>query len=1335
MNRPARIMLKIAGALLALLGIATLAVLVILPSDWMQEKVRRRIVSEVERVSGGRTEIGRFHFDWKTLTAEVSPFILHGTEPAGEAPLVRAETVRVGLKINSLLKKSVDLLSATVERPQVNLLLDEDGKLNFPEPKIRRSEKTDPIQLILSLKIKHLAVEQGMVHFGAQNIPLDVRGENVKTELSYDITGPRYKGTLGMDDLHIDSPKRVALGVHLESNIVLEKSAVRFESGRATMPKSRVEFSGLIDNLREPRIAFDVKAEGELTELAKPLNMTEPKSGHVTFAGKFTYTAADNLLLAGNVTGRDLVVEENGVRITHIGLKSPVELRLHEVVMRAMEVTALGGKFIGRADLKDFRKYSAKGTVTGMAVQEVSRTAGFKGVTWSGMASGPVEVSGSFVRGVRDFRGAGQFDIARAEGGIPISGHVDAVYDQRAQRLELGRSHLETGASSVNFNGTLGEHLDVRLESRDLNDLVPALNLGSDSTTVVKLPLKLEPGGTASFVGTVDGKLTTAEVRGDVVLNDFEGEGQKFGKLTASLAANPDGIRVRSFALVQDATTLDGSLTLGFQNWKPAEASPVSGTLRLRGAQLEKLLAGAGQKVPVTGTLSGSIAVTGTYGSPKAVMQALVDKPTAYGEKFDRLRAELRYAGEGIDIVNGSLDQGSAQVSLSGTYRHPVNDWQNGTVRFDVSTRGFTLEQVHTVQDYRPGIKGRFALRLSGNANVEKMKPRLNNLNGQFTIQGLVVDDVPVGNFVVDASTASGKLTIGTSGELRGSQVAGNGVFELAGDYQGSGHLEFSRMTVSTIQDLFRPEGKDKFPIDGFVEGKLMFSGPALKPELMTARLELPKVELASAQKSIGNKKQAQDLTLRNAGPIVVAVDAKGIHLQSVHLVGRDSNIEASGTWNPRDEKNPNDLRVNGQINLAILQDYQPGLLSTGQSTVNATIRGTLDQPQINGRLDLKNATFYLEDFPNGIDQANGTVIFDRNRATIADKLTAQTGGGEIALTGFVGFGTGELIYRLQARAENVRYRGDGVSTTGNANVTLTGTSTHALLAGTVTIARAGFNPKADLGSLLLASSVPISTPATPNQFLRGLQIDVHVETVPNLQFQTSVTSDLQAEADLRIRGSAVRPTLSGRINVNQGEVQFFGNKYSIVRGNIAFYNTTKIEPVLDMDLETQVRGVTVNINFSGPISKLNLSYRSDPPLQSNEIVALLAVGRAPGTNSSLASSQTVSQQDVLSTSTNTLLGQAIAAPISGRLQRFFGVSRLKIDPLLTGVNAVPQARLTLEQQISKDITLTYVTNLAQANQQLVKVEWDINRNWSAVAIREENGVFGIDFLYKKRFK
>jgi translocation and assembly module TamB len=403
---------------------------------------------------------------------------------------------------------------------------------------------------------------------------------------------------------------------------------------------------------------------------------------------------------------------------------------------------------------------------------------------------------------------------------------------------------------------------------------------------------------------------------------------------------------------------------------------------------------------------------------------------------------------------------------------------------------------------------------------------------------------------------------------------------------------------------------------------------------------------------------------------------------------------------------------------------------------MNATIRGSLAKPQLSGRMKFADASFYMTDFPNGLDQVNGEVMFDQNRATIVDRLSAQTGGGQVDISGFVGLGAGELTYRLQTRAEDVRVRyPEGVSTTASAQLSLTGTTTHSMLTGIITVKRVGFNPHTDIGGLLASSATPVATPTTPNEFLRNLHLDVRVESVPNLQFQASMTNNLQAEVNLRVRGTAAKPALSGRISVNQGDITFFGNKYTITRGEIAFYNQTKIEPVVDLELESRVRGILVDISLAGTFSKLNVSYRSDPPLQSNEIIALLAVGRTPGTYSALAASQTVTQGSLLDTGGNALLGQAVTAPLSSRLQRFFGVSKLKIDPLLTGVNSVPQARLTLEQQISKNITLTYVQNISQANQQIVRLEIDLNRNWSVVAVREENGVFGVDFFYKKAFR
>jgi translocation and assembly module TamB len=479
------------------------------------------------------------------------------------------------------------------------------------------------------------------------------------------------------------------------------------------------------------------------------------------------------------------------------------------------------------------------------------------------------------------------------------------------------------------------------------------------------------------------------------------------------------------------------------------------------------------------------------------------------------------------------------------------------------------------------------------------------------------------------------------------------------------------------------------------------------------------------------------DLVLRNASPLALSINRKGISIQRAELVARNTDFFASGTLS-FGSKNPWDLKLTGKIDLAILDSFNRDMQAKGVSTIDATVRGPFGQPQVNGRMELANASFSVRGLPNGIENANGVILFDRNRANI-DRLTAQTGGGDISLGGFVGFGGNEMVYRLQAKANRVRVRyPEGVSTTVDAELSLTGTSSRSLLSGTVTIVRSGFTPRTDLAGLLAQAGKPIPAPATPNPFLQGLQFDVRVVTAPNVEVQTALTTNLEMEAALRLRGSPAKPILLGTVKVNRGEIQFFGNKYTITRGDISFFNTARIEPVLNMDLETRQRAVIVNINFSGPFDKLNVTYRSDPPLQPSEIIALLAVGRTPAsTDPTMVSGLQTAQgnQSLFQSGANSLLGAALTAPVSGRLERFFGVSRVKIDPQLTGIDNTPQARLTLEQQISTDVTLTYVTNLNRSQQQLVRLEWDLTQEWSVVAIRDENGVFGIDFVYRRRFR
>jgi translocation and assembly module TamB len=474
---------------------------------------------------------------------------------------------------------------------------------------------------------------------------------------------------------------------------------------------------------------------------------------------------------------------------------------------------------------------------------------------------------------------------------------------------------------------------------------------------------------------------------------------------------------------------------------------------------------------------------------------------------------------------------------------------------------------------------------------------------------------------------------------------------------------------------------------------------------------------------------------LRNADPIVVRFAGSILTVESAHLVGRGTDLKLGGRV-LTEQKSPLDLRVDGRIDLGFLQDFGSDFVSSGVVTTNATVRGSFSDPQLGGRLEFQKAAFNIVDVPNGISQASGVVLFTKDRATI-QSLSGETGGGKIDLSGFVSYGGGQLVFRLRAQAHEVRVRyPEGVSTVANANLNLTGTSDSSMLSGTVTVLRTAINLQSDFSSILAKSAEPVRTPSAQKGLLGGMSFDVQIETSPEIQMESSLTENLQMEANLRLRGTASNPAVLGRINITQGKLTFFGTQYTLSQGSIAFYNPVKVEPIVNIDLETKARGIDVTLTVSGPLTKLKLTPRSDPPLQFSEIVALLATGRAPTSDPSLLRQQSSDPQTTWQqTGASALLGSAIANPVAGRLQRFFGVSKLRIDPTLSGVDNNPGARLTLEQQVTPSITFTYITNVTNSNPQVVRVEWAFSKIWSAVLLREETGLVGLDFFYRRRFK
>jgi translocation and assembly module TamB len=226
----------------------------------------------------------------------------------------------------------------------------------------------------------------------------------------------------------------------------------------------------------------------------------------------------------------------------------------------------------------------------------------------------------------------------------------------------------------------------------------------------------------------------------------------------------------------------------------------------------------------------------------------------------------------------------------------------------------------------------------------------------------------------------------------------------------------------------------------------------------------------------------------------------------------------------------------------------------------------------------------------------------------------------------------------------------------------------------------------------------------------------------------------LSGDADLHLRGTAAKPVLLGRADIIEGDVYFNGSKYRMERGEVTFTSPVTTIPNLDLQASTQVRDYDITVNLNGTPDKLKMNWRSEPPLPEADIIALLALGR---TQEESAQLQNSSQSQFTQQASNALLAEALNATVSNRVQRLFGVSRIKVDPqgLSTETSPSRGPQVTIEQQVANDLTLTYSTNVSQASQQIIQVEYNLTRNVSVIGIRDQNGVVSFDVRIRHRKK
>jgi translocation and assembly module TamB len=127
-----------------------------------------------------------------------------------------------------------------------------------------------------------------------------------------------------------------------------------------------------------------------------------------------------------------------------------------------------------------------------------------------------------------------------------------------------------------------------------------------------------------------------------------------------------------------------------------------------------------------------------------------------------------------------------------------------------------------------------------------------------------------------------------------------------------------------------------------------------------------------------------------------------------------------------------------------------------------------------------------------------------------------------------------------------------------------------------------------------------------------------------------------------------------------------------------------------------------------------------------------LALG-SPGEGSALRS-QPGSAQNYGATA---LLSEAISSGVGGRIEHLFGISSFRVDPFVAGTatESNAAARVTIQEQVTRDLSITYSTNASSNQYQLIQVEYAIKRGLSVQFLRDINGTYGFDVKFVRHFK
>ena len=578
-------------------------------------------------------------------------------------------------------------------------------------------------------------------------------------------------------------------------------------------------------------------------------------------------------------------------------------------------------------------------------------------------------------------------DDLSVEAGLP-TGRAEARVRATASRLTLQTFTLDVPGGSVQGKGSVAfadGQVDVPLQA----DIRSMASLGRS--------FGLPPlGGAATLRGRLTGTRHAPRFQGHLAWREPQVAVYAADRIEGDVEWLPRALRSPRLVarLGQTVVTAQGSVVApGLAPLRTLDVKKdlaLDLTAQVNPGRTADLAAFLPAQFPVRGAFRANARIAGAPLEPAGDVEVAFTGLQTWDEQWQRGNALLRLTPGAIEITRLSLQRGSEQL------RGDLRIGRDGAVTGQLSTTAMDLAKVRVLSGSQIGGRAAFVLDLQGTLHATRFL-------GKATADALLVRGTPFGpgvaTFTVDRKALDLDLTL-----AKGNQRV---LLTLGPPPDRALKLDIA-LSDADLAPLLRVAGIEALSASqAHGTGRVRMSGPAADFANAAGEATLEALRL-----------QWQGESWENRGPVEVAWQGREATLRQVRLQSRNGELDVHGTVTGGDET---DLQVRANFPLAVLASRLPHLQLTGGSgTADLQVRGALAAPEVRGTLQIKDGKTTLTGVPAPVEDMQGTIELEGERALIRS-LQGRIAGGSVRATGEIAWHGEEWSFQTDFHEEGGR--------------------------------------------------------------------------------------------------------------------------------------------------------------------------------------------------------------------------------------------------------------------------------------------------------------------------